>query len=30
VFGTSTRLAPMGGALMIFAWLLYGFDALRR
>lgn len=30
VFGTSTRLAPMGGSLMIFAWLLYGFDALRR
>lgn len=29
-FDTPTRLAPLGGSLMILAWLLYAADALRR
>lgn len=28
-FGTSTRLAPMGGTLLIVGWLVYAFAALR-
>lgn len=28
--GTSTRLLPFGGSLMILAWLLYAADAARR
>lgn len=27
---TPTRLAPAGGSLMIFGWLIYAADALRR
>lgn len=30
LFGTPTRLAPMGGSLMILGWLLYAADAFRR
>ena len=30
VFGTPTRLAPFGGSLLIFGWLLYAADSLRR
>ncbi|UHQ24638.1 DUF423 domain-containing protein [Lysobacter sp. 5GHs7-4] len=29
-FGTSTRMLPFGGSLMILAWLLYAADAARR
>lgn len=29
-FGTPTSLAPLGGSLMIFAWLLWAADAARR
>lgn len=29
-FGMSTRFAPMGGSMMIFGWLLFAVDALRR
>lgn len=29
-FGTPTRLAPVGGMLMIFGWLVHAADALRR
>lgn len=29
-FGTSTPLAPLGGSLMILAWLLWAADATRR
>ncbi|QQP96276.1 DUF423 domain-containing protein [Lysobacter enzymogenes] len=29
-FGASTRLVPYGGSLMIFAWLGYAADAVRR
>ena len=29
-FGTSTRLAPMGGSMIIIGWLLFAVDALRR
>lgn len=29
-FAAPTRLAPMGGALLILGWLLYAADALRR
>lgn len=29
-FSTPTRLAPFGGSLLIFGWLLYAADALRR
>lgn len=28
--GASTRFAPIGGGLMILAWLLYAVDAARR
>ena len=28
--GSSTRLLPYGGSLMILAWLVYAADALRR
>lgn len=28
--GMSTGLAPVGGSLMILAWLLYAIEALRR
>ncbi|MGQ4659835.1 DUF423 domain-containing protein [Lysobacter sp. F6437] len=28
-FGTPTSLAPMGGSLMILAWLLWAADTLR-
>lgn len=28
-FGTPTSLAPFGGGLMIFAWLLWAADGLR-
>lgn len=28
-FNTSTRLAPVGGLLLIAGWLLYAVDALR-
>ena len=28
--GTSTRLLPYGGSLMILAWLVYAADAVRR
>lgn len=28
--GSSTRLLPYGGSLMILAWLVYAIDALRR
>lgn len=28
--GMPTRFAPIGGGLMIVAWLLYAIDALRR
>lgn len=28
--GTSTRLLPYGGSLMILAWLAYAADAVRR
>jgi uncharacterized membrane protein YgdD (TMEM256/DUF423 family) len=30
LLGTSTRLAPAGGSLMILAWLLHAANALRR
>ncbi|HEY5805741.1 MAG TPA: DUF423 domain-containing protein [Lysobacter sp.] len=29
-FGASTALAPIGGSLMILAWLLYAADALKH
>ena len=29
-FAAPTRLAPMGGSLLILGWLLYAADALRR
>jgi uncharacterized membrane protein YgdD (TMEM256/DUF423 family) len=29
-FGAPTRLAPAGGSLLIFGWLLYAVDAFRR
>ncbi|MGH8086154.1 MAG: DUF423 domain-containing protein [Lysobacter sp.] len=29
-FGTPTTLAPLGGGLMILAWLLWAADAVRR
>ncbi len=29
-FGTPTRLAPFGGMLLIFGWLVFAIDALRR
>ena len=29
-FGVSTRLAPMGGSMIMLGWLLYAVDALRR
>lgn len=29
-FGLSTAAAPLGGGMMIAAWLAYGFDALRQ
>jgi len=29
-FATSTRLAPMGGSMIMLGWLLYAVDALRR
>lgn len=29
-FSTPTRLAPFGGSLLIFGWLLYAANALRR
>jgi uncharacterized membrane protein YgdD (TMEM256/DUF423 family) len=29
-FATPTRLAPMGGSLLVLGWLLYAADALRR
>ncbi|NUO74860.1 MAG: DUF423 domain-containing protein [Lysobacter sp.] len=29
-FGTTTRMLPFGGSLMILAWLLYAADAARR
>lgn len=29
-FATPTRLAPIGGSLLILGWLLYAADALRR
>jgi uncharacterized membrane protein YgdD (TMEM256/DUF423 family) len=28
--GMSTQFAPVGGGLMIVAWLLYAVDAVRR
>ncbi|MFT4256587.1 MAG: DUF423 domain-containing protein [Pseudoxanthomonas sp.] len=28
--GTATRLAPVGGITLIFAWLLWAVDAVRR
>ena len=28
--GLPTRFAPIGGSLMILAWVLYAIDALRR
>ncbi len=29
-FGAPTRLAPMGGSMIMLGWLLYAADALRR
>lgn len=29
-FGAPTRLAPMGGSMIMLGWLLYAVDALRR
>lgn len=29
-FGTPTRLAPVGGSLLMFAWLLVAADRMRR
>ena len=29
-FGTTTRMLPFGGSLMILAWLVYAADAARR
>ena len=29
-FATPTRLAPIGGSLLILGWLLFAIDALRR
>lgn len=29
-FATPTRLAPVGGSLLILGWLLYAVDAFRR
>lgn len=30
VFGMPTRLAPFGGMLLIFGWLVFAADAIRR
>ena len=30
VFGMPTRLAPFGGSLLIFGWLLFAIDAIGR
>lgn len=30
VFGTTTRLAPIGGLLIILGWLAYAIDTFRR
>jgi uncharacterized membrane protein YgdD (TMEM256/DUF423 family) len=30
LFATPTRLAPIGGSLLILGWLLYAADACRR
>jgi uncharacterized membrane protein YgdD (TMEM256/DUF423 family) len=30
MFATPTRLAPIGGSLLILGWLLYAADAFRR
>ncbi|MFC0677436.1 DUF423 domain-containing protein [Lysobacter korlensis] len=29
-FGTPTRLAPIGGSLLMLAWLLHAIDRMRR
>lgn len=29
-FGTPTRLAPLGGTLMMLGWLVFGIDRVRR